>query len=175
MGIFANILLSPAKKEMNRYIDFLTVGGNEEIGMILASASVARKIAIDNMSSLRIILDGNRPFIYHEGNEVLSQGYIDISRIQRDIYNAAKTNPSISYITAGMAVWKMTLMSVTAKPGDQLDTDLYVYGKKMWRELSRGIPYVEQALEELRDYGGVALEDWHFENAKYIPEMYQII
>ena len=175
MGIFTNLLLSPAKKELNKYLDFLTVGTDEELGMILASATIARKIAIDNMPSLRILLDGSKPFIYDEGNEILSQGYMDISRMQRDIYNVAKTDPSVRYLTAGMAVWKMTFMSISSKPGVPLDSDLYVYGKKMWHELSRGIPYVKQALEELRDYGGVAVENWHFENAKYIPEMYQTI
>jgi len=66
----------------------------------------------------------------------------------------------------------MTLLAVTGKPGKPIDPELYTLGRKMWKELKRGLPYVESNLSEMETLGNLPLTEWHYQNCKYVPEMF---
>lgn len=53
MGFFSN-LFSP-KGEIEKYIEYLEVGSDEEIGTIIALSTIARRILIEQNESLGIM------------------------------------------------------------------------------------------------------------------------
>ncbi len=173
MGFFQNLVTSPMKKKLRQYVEFLSVSRSEDIGMMLALGTVSRGIMIDNSESLKYLLDGNNSFNYDRGNKHISNAYGDLYAMASDLEREAKTNDFINVLMGGFAVWKMTIHCLIGKEGKQLDQEGYTIGRLIWKELDRGLPYVKEKLDELKE-NGIDVDDWHYENCQYAPEMFKV-
>ena len=171
MGLFTDLMLSPMKKKLRNYAEFLSVGTDEEIAMTLAVATLARKMMISDNRALRILFDGTHEFFYDRGNQYITDAQSEINSVTRNIESLAKLKPSVNFLMGGYAVWKMTIYSLIAKDGESFDPEAFTQGRKIWKELKRGIPYVHSVLKDMEE-GGMPIEQWHYNNCQYIPEIF---
>ena len=171
MGFFTNLMLSPMKKKLRQYAEFLSVGTDEEIAMTLAVATLSRKLMIQDNRALNILFDGSREFIYIHGNKYISDAQIEITAVTRNVERLVKIKPSVNFLMGGYAVWKMTIYSLMAKNGEPFDPEAFTQGRIIWKELKRGIPYVNSVLKDMEE-NGMPIEQWHYDNCQYIPEIF---
>jgi len=172
IGLFQNILLSPMKKKLRAYIEFLSVSRDEDIGRMLALGIIARKMMIDNSRSLAYLLDGTKAFQFDRGSRQISEALSDLRAMASRLEIEAKTDQFVPILMGGFAVWKMTIHCLMGKQDETLDTEGYVLGRKIWKELERGMPYVKPALSELYK-GDINVNQWHYDNYNYMPEMFK--
>ena len=171
MGFFTNLMLSPMKKKLRQYAEFLSVGTDEEIAMTLAVATVARRQMIKNNKSLSILFDGTREFLYDRGNPYITNAQTEINSVTRSMEAVVQVKPQMQFLLGGFAVWKMTVYSLMAKNGESFDPEGFTLGRKIWKELKRGIPLVEQELKKMEE-SGAPIEQWDYDNSQYIPEIF---
>ena len=173
MGLFFNLFTSPLKKKLRKYVEFLSTGSDEEIGQTLAFATVARQIMIDNEEAFEI-LDGEKPFMYTTQTEQTSAAIAQIMPASAEFQGFVQNLACSGALLGGFAVWKMTIYCLIGKKGTLLDAEGYTLGRKIWNELRRGIPYVEDNLKMINEVFGdeLMIYEWHYENCTYIPEMF---
>lgn len=161
------------KKKLRQYVEFLSVSRSEDIGMMLALGTIARGIMIENSSSLKYLLDNTHDFNYDRGNKYISNAYSDLYTMANNLEREAKVNDFINLLMGGFAVWKMTIHCLIGKDGELLDQEGYTIGRLIWKELDRGMPYVEDKLNELKA-NGISISEWHYANYQYTPQMFKV-
>ncbi len=174
MGIFTKLLTSPMKKTLRKYVEFLSTGSDEEMGQLLAWATIAREVMIDAEDAFKI-LDGETPFTYTVQTEDTSNAIAKIIPTSAEFQKFVQMLDYGAPLLGGYAVWKMTIYCLMGKKGELLDAEGYTLGRKIWKELSRGIPYAEDNLKMIDEvFGGydLMINEWHYENCTYIPEMF---
>jgi len=173
MGLLKNIFLNnPLKKKLRNYIEFLSVSRDEDIGMMLALGTVARRLMVVEYDSLKYLLGGENEIDYSSGNENIYQSNLDLIHMSNVFQKEIKNNSFFEILLGGVAVWKLT---VTCLPGkdDVLDQEFYTLGRLMWKELDRGFPYVESSLIEL-ETKITGIDKWHYENCYFSPKMFKV-
>jgi len=174
MGLFTKLLSSPMKKNLRKYIEFLSTGSNEEMGQLLAWATIAREVMIDAEDAFEI-LDGEAPFMYTVQTERTIAAVTQILPASAEFQREAQSHAYGAPLLGGFAVWKMTIYCLMGKKGELLDAEGFTLGRKIWKELSRGVPYAEDNLKMIDEmFGGydLMIDEWHYENCTYIPEMF---
>ena len=161
------------KKTLRKYVEFLSTGSDEEMGQLLAWATIAREVMIDAEDAFEI-LDGETPFMYTTQTEQTAAAVAQIIPASTEFQREAQNYEYGGALLGGFAVWKMTIYCLMGKKGELLDVEGYTLGRKIWKELSRGIPYAEDNLKMIDEVYGHSLmvDDWHYENCTYIPEMF---
>ena len=173
MGLFTKLLTSPVKKNLRKYVEFLTIGSDEEIGQLLAWATFARFILIINEEAFEI-LDGEKPFMYTTQTEQTIAAIARMIPARVEFQREALNYASGGALMGGFVVWQMTIHCLIGKKGALLDPEGYTLGRKIWNELRRGIPYAEDNLKMIDEIYGddLMIYEWHYENCTYIPEMF---
>ncbi len=173
MGLFTKLLSSPMKKTLRKYVDFLSTGSNEEMGQLLAWATIVREIMVDAEDVFEI-LDGETPFIYTTQTDKTAAAIAQIIPASAEFQREMKSHPAGGPLLGGFAVWKMTIYCLMGKKGELLDAEGYTLGRKIWKELSRGVPYVKDNLRMIDEMFGydLMIDEWHYDNCTYIPEMF---
>jgi hypothetical protein len=173
MGLLTKLLSSSIKKKLRKYVEFLSTGSDEEIGQLLAWATIVRETLIDAEEAFEI-LDGETPFMYTVQTEKTIAAIIQIKSTEIEFKKEIQHQPFGGPLLGGFVVWKMTIFCLIGKKGELFDTEGYVLGRKIWNEMNRGIPYVKDNLKMIYEMSGgqLPIYEWHYENCNYIPEMF---
>lgn len=74
---------------------------------------------------------------------------------------------------SGLALWKMTLLSIATKENQMIKPEDLVLGRKIWKEIKRGMPHTMDAFLSMSDAGMEGmLDNWNISNYRYIPKMF---
>lgn len=173
MGFFINLLSPPIKKKLRKYVEFLSTGSDEEIGQLLAWATIARETLIDAEEAFEI-LNGETPFMYTAQTEKTIAAITQIKPTEIRFKKETQHQPFGGPLLGGFVVWKMTIFCLIGKKGELFDTEGYVLGRRIWNEMNRGIPYVKDNLKVIDEMSGgqLPIYGWHYDNCNYIPEMF---
>jgi hypothetical protein len=173
LGFFINLLSPPIKKKLRKYVEFLSTGSDEEIGQLLAWATIARETLIDAEEAFEI-LNGETPFMYTAQTEKTIAAITQIKPTEIRFKKETQHQPFGGPLLGGFVVWKMTIFCLIGKKGELFDTEGYVLGRRIWNEMNRGIPYVKDNLKVIDEMSGgqLPIYGWHYDNCNYIPEMF---
>lgn len=173
VGFIKNLMLAPMKKKLNAYVDYLSVAKGNELGEMLAFATISRMELMSRYSSCAYLLDKANRFSYTHANQYIIKAMADVYSYANEMEKYGKSNTGVQAYLSGFAVWKMTINCLMGHDGERLDMDGCILGRKIWRELKRGIPYVEAVLKDLESQG-ITIEKWVYDNYNYVPEMFDI-
>jgi hypothetical protein len=176
MGIFSG--WSSNKKRIKEYVEYLKITNDKEMATHLAMAVVVRYILKGyNNDGFNEILGGERIFQYTKGSMVLGDAtaFILMFPLNSGIQEKAIAGDFQSNLfLSGLAVWKMTLYCLEAKPGKNINTEFYILGRQMWNELKRGFDGVDAALLYIENNALEPHDKWIKENSRWIPEMFDM-
>ena len=124
--------LGAGAKEIEKFIAGLEAMGDEEIGAMVAIATVIRV----NFETHGVIAEGVFTDDHLPSAEVLGRYQLEINRLSRQFRKMGLAADS-----AAAMVWSYTLRCLNV-------LELRPLGNRMWSELRRGFPYVEEALKK---------------------------
>ena len=135
--------LGAGAKEVEKFIAGLEAMGDEEIGAMVAIATVIRV----NFETHGVIAEGVFTDDPLPSVEVLGGYQLEINRLSRQFRKMGLAADS-----AAAMVWSYTLRCLNVR-------ELRPLGNRMWSELRRGFPYVEEALKKGEAEKGEAFPD----------------
>ena len=144
------------KKELLPFLQKLRDGDDDDVGMVVAIATIIRMQILRKSDLLQEVLDSG----YSAPPGKLSDILLNLSSLAKDLQKDGRTHD-----LTGVAVWLHTLRCF-AHP------EFQDYGRAMWAEMSRGIDYVDHALDGLEELLGNSIPNRHMvvEYANYIPD-----
>lgn len=127
LGLFKWMVNSSIRGNFRKINSILEVGTDEEMGFALAMATHIRSdLELEDITPLEPISPGVRP--------------IDLPVLLGNSVRQLQAEGKLR-AAAGMRVWHLTSRC-------HLNPEFRPFGQKMWRELMRGLPYVEQAAND---------------------------
>ncbi len=124
--------LASGAKEVEKFVRNLETTGDRDLGVILAVATAIR-INMETYGVLprRVFTDGEMP-----STEALGLYQMHINKVARQFRRQRKLADS-----AGAMVWSYSLRCLNVP-------EFRPFGRRMWGELLRGYPHVEEVLAE---------------------------
>jgi hypothetical protein len=150
-----NLSQEQHRKELQPFIEKLTLGDDDDIGMLVAIGTILRMQISQKDPILQEVLDSG----YSAPHDKLSKIMLNLSSLVKDLEKEGRTRDGV-----GVAIWLHTLRCY-AHP------EFIDYGKKIWAEMRRGFDYVDVALDNLEVALGNPIPNKQqiIENGKYIP------
>ena len=143
------------RKELLPFLEKLTEGDDDDIGMIVAIGTILRMQISQKNPLLQEVLDSG----YNASRTKLAEIMLNLSSLAKDLQKDGRTRDAV-----GVAIWLHTLRCF-AHP------EFIDYGKNIWSEMKRGFDYVGIALDNLEAAIGNSIPNKQLiiEHAKYIP------
>ncbi len=145
--------LESSRKELRRYIDGIKTMPDEDIGVILAVATVIR-INMENEGFLPqgLFSDETLP----SPNE-MGKYQMELNQLVRDFNRARQPTDAVGTLVIS---YSLRCLNVA---------DLRGTGREMWRQLQRGMPHTEEALKKGEEEKGEPFPDRVWQEWSQIP------
>ncbi len=145
--------LATSTKEMKAFIDGLKAMSDEDIGTVVAVATVIRvNFETHDVIPDDVFEDGPLPTV-----ETLGRYQLAINRLARKFRKMGLATDAM-----GAMVWSYTLRCLNV-------SELRSLGLEMWTELKRGFPHVEKALKKGEEEKGEPFPERVWSEWKMIP------
>ncbi len=140
-----------ALNDIERFLLALRGQGDEEIGMLLAIATIIRLNLFQSGRLSESVLN----FETSESEHVEAQVFV--SSLVKEFQGSKQPSDA-----AGAMIWLHSLRS-------QGYPELRIKGRELWGELIRGFPYVKDALDEIANLTGKDFPEAAYNEYEYIP------
>lgn len=145
------VILKSAQQEITRFVSSLRVIDDKDLGMLLGVATIIR-MNLDEHGHV------SGPVFNIESNTEAQ------AQAEEFLLDLIKTFQKKGQRTdaAGAMVWLHTLRAFTSP-------EITAIGREMWKELSRGFPYVEDSLKRIQELKGNSIPAEAYEEYRFIP------